>query len=194
MRIANSVRCVENMDLRCPIFCLFVQKFRVLVIFTENPAVSHQPWCTCQFKLFSKLCWISAPAAQIVWQFWNSELVKFQVFDYFVEKFLFYSYQFCFTCQLEQLTKTCTIWTSKAKFLGHFGPQSMLKFWTLVTFSKAFFGFTSVMLHMLIARAFSCVWNISLGPNFGVILGTKLSQNSGFWSFSQKNPLVLHLS
>ena len=44
---------------------------------------------------------------------------------------------------------------------------------------KVFTGFTSVLLHKLIASTFSGVWNMSLR---GPILGPKTSQNSGLWS------------
>ena len=53
----------------------------------------------------------------------------------------------------------CKIWTSKARFLGHFGPQSKSNFWCLITFSKVF---TTVLLHMLIASTFRCVENMGL--------------------------------
>ena len=45
----------------------------------------------------------------------------------------------------------CTIWASKAQFLGHFGPESKTKFWTLVTFSKSFHWF-----HISIASHSHC--------------------------------------
>ena len=46
-------------------------------------------------------------------------------------------------CMLSEMS---TIWASKAQFVGYFGPQSKLKFWCLVTFSKSF-HFHSVKLH-----------------------------------------------
>ena len=91
--------------------------------------------------------------------FWASKWVKIQVSDYFVKTFLLDSHQSCFICSLELLSEMCTIWATKAQLLGHFGPQSESKLWTLVTFQDVF---TSVLLHMLIASTFNGVWNMGL--------------------------------
>ena len=68
-------------------------------------------------------------------------------------------------CSLDLLTEMCAIWASMPQFLGHFGPQSKAKFWTLVTFSNNFHCFH---ISMASYAHFRCVWNMGLiGPVLG---------------------------
>ena len=81
----------------------------------------------------------------------------------------------------------CTIWASKAQFLAILDPKVSKNsgFWPLS--QKVFTGFTSVLLHMLIASNFRCVENMGLeGPIFGSTLGPKMSKDWSLWYFSQK--------
>ena len=97
------------------------------------------------------------------------------------------SHQSCFICLLELLSEMCTIWASKAQFLGHFGPKIKSKLWTLVTFSKIFDYFhISINSHAHCKYFRRCVEYGHQRSNFGAILGPQISKNSGLWSFSQK--------
>ena len=97
------------------------------------------------------------------------------------------AHQFCYMWSLELLPEMCTIWTSKAQFWGHFGPQCNSKFWTLVTFSKCFHWFhISIASHTHCKYFQQCVEYGPQMPNFEAILGPKVNQNSGIWSFCRR--------
>ena len=103
------------------------------------------------------------PEAKFLCHFSASQWVKMQVFEYFVKKFLLDSHQSCFICYA-YYSQMGTISASKAQFLGHFGPQVHVSkncsVWWLS--QNVFTGFTSVLLHMLIASTLRCVEN--MGP------------------------------
>ena len=66
----------------------------------------------------------------------------------------------------------------------NFGAPNRSKFWSLVIFSKSFHRF-----HISIVSYAHCKRCVEYGtqmPNFVAILGPKISQHSGLWSFNQK--------
>ena len=180
--IVNTFKCVWQMAPVGRIVGPFLSPNVFVYFIKKLPLDSHEIW----FKGSLEPVFVGvkeAPETQISSPFWASKWVKIQVFHYFVEKFPLDSQQSCFISSLELLSEMCT-----TQFLGHFGPQSKSKFWTLVTFSKSFHWF-----YISIAAHAHCEYfqlYMKYGPqrpNFGAIFGTQISKNSSLWSFSQKS-------
>ena len=133
------------------------------------------------------MCRRYALKAQIHGPFWASKWVKIQVFDYLVKTFPLDTHQSCNICSEELLVEMWTTWTPKAQLLAYFGPQSKSKYWTLVTFSNSLHWFhISIASHVHWKNLQWCVEYGLQRPNFGAILGPKISQSSGLRSFPQK--------
>ena len=96
--------------------------------------------------------------------FWTTSKSKLWTLITF-SKFSLVSYRYCFTYSLRVLSVVCGIWASDAQFWGHFGPKTSQNSGLWSFSQKVFTGFTSVLLHMLIASTFRGVMNMGLrGP------------------------------
>ena len=77
--------------------------------------------------------------------------------------------------------------SQRSKFLGNFGPPNESKFRFLNILLKSF-----LWIHINFALYAHCVQYGPQKPNLWAILGPKVSQNSGVWSFLEKFSLVSH--
>ena len=81
----------------------------------------------------------------------------------------------------------CGIWDSETQFWGHFGPPNKSKVGLCLFSQNLFFGFTSVLLHILIASTFRCVENMGLrSPILGSLWSPKLFKIPVFGRFLKK--------
>ena len=178
--IEVTFRDVYNMYPRCPIFGPFLVPKEVKILIFGHflntfSLVSHQYCFASSLQVLLEVCGMWGSEAQIFGPFWASKWIKIQFcFHYFVKKFPLDSNQSCFTCSLELLYEMCIIWASKAHFLAILGPKVSKNsgLWSLS--QKVFYGFMSVLPHMLIASTFRCVENMGLrGPIFGPLWAPK---------------------
>ena len=89
----------------------------------------------------------------------------------------------------------CTIWASKVQFMGLFGPKVRQNYGVWSLSKKVFTGFSSVLLHMLIASTFRCVENLGLrGPIVGPLWAPKQVKIPVCGDFLKFFPLVSHQS
>ena len=111
---------------------------------------------------------------------------KFRFSNILLKVFLWIHYNLSsyahWRCMLSEMS---TIWASKAQFVGYFGPQSKLKFWCLVTFSKSFHFHISIASHDHCKYFKMCGEYGPQRSNFWATLVPKISKNSGLCSFSQ---------